>query len=183
SAQPPWREPAPQTRVPRPVIINTGGLASLAPIVDQVSPGVVSITTFLKATGAGEAKARARGAAAERTGEPGPDVPTHALEGIGIVRGSGFVIHPDGLLITSHHVIAGHAAIKVDIAGQRFFDAEVVGDDPVADLAVLRLVDPPSDLAVLNLGDSSAVRQGDFVISIGNPYEFHQSLAFGLVSY
>src|SRR5678816_2509844 len=100
-------------------------------------------------------------------------------------RGSGFIFTPDGLLLTNSHVIAKARALSVSLADGRTFDADVIGDDPETDLAVLRLGVPAGDAAPLpwaTLGDSRAVRAGQVAIAIGNPFGFQHSVPSGIVS-
>ena len=100
-------------------------------------------------------------------------------------RGSGFIFTPDGLLVTNSHVIAGMRPLTVSLADGRTFAADVIGDDPETDLAVLRLGVPAGGAAPLpwaTLGDSRAVRVGQVAIAIGNPFAFQHSVTSGIVS-
>jgi len=100
-------------------------------------------------------------------------------------RGSGFIFTPDGLLVTNSHVIAGMRPLTVSLADGRTFPADVIGDDPETDLAVLRLGVPAGGAAPLpwaTLGDSRAVRVGQVAIAIGNPFGFQHSVTSGIVS-
>ena len=100
-------------------------------------------------------------------------------------RGSGFIFTPDGLLVTNSHVIAGMRPLTVSLADGRTFPADVIGDDPETDLAVLRLGVPAGDATPLpwaRLGDSRAVRVGQVAIAIGNPFGFQHSVTSGIVS-
>jgi S1-C subfamily serine protease len=95
--------------------------------------------------------------------------------------GSGFVIAPDGWLVTNSHVAGGADAIEVTLADGRRTDARMVGDDPDSDLAVLRL-GATDDLAWCRFGDSSALQVGQIAIALGSPYGFRATATAGIVS-
>jgi len=106
--------------------------------------------------------------------------------------GSGFVIHPDGLIVTNSHVvrmggdkIADSVKVKFlgDSAKNEGVDVEVVGVDPIVDTAVLRLKEKPkTKLAVIPFGDSSNLKVGEWVVAIGNPHGLSHTVTKGIVS-
>lgn len=94
--------------------------------------------------------------------------------------GSGFIIDPDGLILTNHHVVENAARIDVVVGKDRKLRATIVGADPPTDLAVLRI--DARGLPALSLGDSNALRVGDWVLAIGNPFGLANTVSAGIIS-
>lgn len=97
--------------------------------------------------------------------------------------GSGFLISPEGLVVTNNHVIERAALIRVRLADGRQFDADVVGQDPATDLALLRLKGTRGAvMPTVYLGDSDKLEVGDWVVAIGNPFGLDTSVTHGIIS-
>ncbi len=98
-----------------------------------------------------------------------------------LAHGSGVLIAPGGYALTNSHVVHGSAGVEVELADGRTMLADLVGDDPETDLALLAL-DASADLPHVELGDSNAVRVGDFAIAVGSPFGLTHTVTLGIVS-
>jgi serine protease Do len=140
-----------------PFLVGFSPPSSLAPLIKAVSPGVINVLTYSEPV---------EGISAGR-------VPT--------ATGSGFLLGPDGYVVSNHHVVKDAQWIQVRLADGRSFDAELVGSDPDTDLALLRVLDG-TDLPSVVLGDSDRLEVGDWVVAIGNPFGLDRSVSHGLIS-
>ncbi len=103
----------------------------------------------------------------------GRDVPTHGL-------GSGFIVSPDGIIMTNAHVVRDAREVTVKLNDRREFRAKVLGSDPKTDIAVLKI--DASNLPVVPLGHSNDLKVGEWVLAIGSPYGFDSTVTAGVVS-
>ena len=155
-------------------------LPDFATIAQQYGPAVVNITV------SGTRKTGLQGAPDEenplsqffrgtpfRFGPPPSEVPVQG-------QGSGFIVAADGIVLTNAHVVQGATEVTVKLTDRREFRAKVLGADPGTDIAVLRI--DAKDLPVVNLGDPAGTRVGDWVVAIGSPYGFDNSVSAGIVS-
>jgi S1-C subfamily serine protease len=144
------------------------------------------VTTMYDEPGLLDAYSRAVMAAVDRVGpsvvkvDVEGDGPSGARRRRGGGTGSGFVFAADGLLLTNSHVVDGARAVHVTTLDGERLRADVVGDDPHTDLAVLRVT--ASGLCAAPLGDSTGLRPGQLVVAIGNPLGFQHTVTAGVVS-
>src|SRR5947207_13932148 len=95
-------------------------------------------------------------------------------------EGSGFIIRPDGVIMTNAHVVDGASEVTVRLTDRREYTAKVVGVDPKSDIAILRI--PAKDLPTVRIGDSRGLKVGEWVLAIGAPFGFENSATAGIVS-
>ncbi len=96
--------------------------------------------------------------------------------------GSGFIMDQKGYIITNNHVVEGADKITVKLIGGKEYKATIKGRDPKTDLALIHITNPPADLPFLKLGDSDAVRVGDWVMAVGNPFGLSHTVTQGIIS-
>ena len=112
-----------------------------------------------------------------RFGQPGPRGGTpQPARG----EGSGFIVSPDGYILTNAHVVENAEEVTVKMTDRREYTAKVVGSDPSTDVAVLKI--DAKNLPTVKLGDPSKLRPGEWVIAIGSPFGFENSVTAGIVS-
>jgi serine protease Do len=176
------------------------GLPDFTRLVDRVGPAVVNIEASIKPG------ARMRGPGGQMPndeefpeffrrffgpdapfpggpgGQNGPDDGPQMPEGgpRGFSQGSGFLISADGYVLTNHHVVDGAEEVTVKLTDRRSFKAKVVGSDQQSDVAVLKI--DASGLPYLRVGDSKALKPGQWVVAIGSPFGLDHSVTAGIVS-
>jgi len=167
---------------PRPAPQLVHGLADFTDLMTEVGPGVVNVETIIGS------RQRVPDADMENIPEYfrrffGPDFPQPeqrpgAPRGRGM--GSGFIISPDGYVLTNHHVIDGAQTVTVRLSDRREFEASIVGSDEQYDVALLKI--EASDLPVVKVGNSDTLRPGQWVVAIGSPFGLDHSITAGIVS-
>jgi serine protease Do len=159
---------------------SAAAAVNFADVVERINPAVVNID----ATTRGRDTKRRR----DRTGIPDPPEPfdfgspRNDRDAPRRGTGSGFIIDPDGSILTNEHVVDRAERIIVKMADGRTMRARVIGADPDTDIALIK-VDGQTGLPVAPLGDSSALRMGEWVCAIGNPLGYEHTVTVGVVSY
>ncbi|WP_257456453.1 trypsin-like peptidase domain-containing protein [Archangium lipolyticum] len=162
----------------QPATREAQALPSLAPLVESVKGAVVNVDV------------QARGSRSEGFGQENPLFERffggggqgQRREQLRQGAGSGFIIDPKGLVLTNNHVIEGAVTIRVRMDDGRSFDAKIVGRDPLTDVALLQLQGKVENLPSVKLGDSDALRVGDWLVAIGNPFGLASSVSSGILS-
>ena len=141
-------------------------------IYQSVNPSVVTIQISSQVSGGG----RSRGSGTPNTpNSQGQIVPT--------AEGSGFIWDTAGHIVTNNHVVDGAAKISVTFSNGASYDAKLIGTDPNADLAVIQVLGAPASLIKpITVGDSTAVKVGQLVVAIGNPFGLSNTMTTGIVS-
>jgi serine protease Do len=170
--------------------VGTGAVPTIAlpnfqTIVERFGPAVVNISVE------GTVKTAARGQSPLERIDPddplhdflrrfGPELQVPPRDQIRHGVGSGFIISPDGVILTNAHVVADASQVTVKLTDRREFSATVIGIDKPTDIAVIRI--DARDLPTVPLGDPSQTKVGDWVLAIGAPFGFENSVTAGIVS-
>lgn len=158
-----------------PVMAEDRPLPSLAPMLERAVPAVVNISTVTRIEAAEHPLMR--DPFFRRFFEIPPELQQRERNSLG----SGIIVDAErGLVLTNQHVIAKAAEIRVTLHDGRSLIADLVGADPETDIAVLRI--PSENLTALPVANSDAVKVGDFVVAIGNPFGLSQTVTSGIVS-
>ena len=167
---------------------NAQMLPDFASIAQQYGPAVVNITV----TGTHKTGFPGRGGKPEDEDEDQQDPFQQFFRGLPFRfetppsevpmqgQGSGFVVSPDGVVLTNAHVVREAREVTVKLTDRREFQAKVLGLDPATDIAVLRI--DAKDLPTVKLGKPEAARVGDWVLAIGSPFGFENSVSAGIIS-
>ncbi len=158
---------------------------SLSSIVSKVAPAVVNISTVRVVRGPGPVFKYFFGPFEE--GDPFKefferffgDIPQREFRQKSL--GSGFIISKDGYILTNNHVVEKATEIRVRLLNKEQFEAKVIGRDPKTDIALIK-IKANHNLSAATLGDSDALRVGDWVIAIGNPFGLGHTVTVGIIS-
>jgi serine protease Do len=144
---------------------------SLADLAAKVAPAVVSITSLQRGAPASVDKALDHSSNLQKSKDAKYSV----------LFGSGFIIDPQGYIVTNSHVIGNAGEIRITLSGGRDFSAEVIGADKSTDLALLK-IDASSPLPYVSFGNSDATQVGDPILAVGNPFGLGGTVTTGIVS-
>ncbi|HST45417.1 MAG TPA: DegQ family serine endoprotease, partial [Luteimonas sp.] len=192
---PPAPGGTPAPAAPGPSMVS--GLPDFTRLVERVGPAVVNIeATIGAAPGRGQQAQQAMpddmpeffrrffgegmpfpGAPQGPGGPQGPQGPGGAR---GTSVGTGFVVSADGYVLTNHHVVDGATDVKVRFSDRREFTAKVIGSDEQSDVALLKI--DATGLPALRVGDSRALKPGQWAVAIGSPFGLDQSVTAGIIS-
>lgn len=174
-----------------PVFALSAGLPDFVPLVEANSPAVVNISTTQKVkvpNGHGfsvppgmpdnEMLQEFLRKFFEQQGQEMPEFEEEFGDASSL--GSGFIVSPDGYIVTNNHVISGADEIVVRLSDRRVFVAEIVGKDPRSDVALIKI--DATGLPVLKIGSSDKLRAGEWVLAIGSPFGFEHSVTAGIIS-
>ena len=178
-----WAQPAlaQQPAQPMaPVSKEIQALPSFGRLVDSVKAAVVNVDVQSRVKGPPFGAERFGNDLFEHFfgGRGGPPPEGRIQQG----AGSGFLIDPKGLIVTNNHVVENAVNIEVKLDDGRTFQAEVVGRDPLTDVALIRIKKKVDNLPFVKLGNSDAMKVGDWVLAIGNPFGLASSVSAGIIS-
>lgn len=154
-------------------------LPNFVGLVEKVGPAVVSITNKLTAQAGQEEVGQQNGA--PQLPFPFSQMFPHPQVRAVEARGSGFIINPNGTIVTNNHVVKGEKSLTVTLNNGKTYPATVVGRDPRTDIAVIR-IHVGHKLPFLQLGDSKDVKPGMWVVAMGNPFGLSSTVTHGIVS-
>lgn len=163
--------------------VTANGMPDLTPLVEKTSPAVVFIMNNVdvkeqkKPESFPEFVSRVFGAKKDQKQE----VSSGEKEKILASGGSGFIISPDGYILTNQHVVEGADELMVKLKDNRIFRARLLGADKTTDVALLK-ISSKRDLPYLKMGKSANVKAGQWVVAIGSPLFMQDSVSFGVVS-
>ncbi len=172
-------------------------MTSFAPLVQDVLPAVVNVSAVQRPAKAAADHDLTIGVDPVKD-RPSAEIPLSALDDLlrkffeeqqrkgapnlrGLALGSGFIIDPRGYIVTDDHVLENADSVTVTFHDATQHKAEIVGRDPLTDLALLK-VDVTRALPHVDWGDSDAVRVGDWVLAIGNPFGLDDTVSSGIIS-
>jgi serine protease Do len=178
------------TASPAAIAAAQRGLPDFSGLVEQVGSAVVNVTVTEKAQQQAEGEEQGGGGGGDendpfgdffrRFGIPTPNMPQRPSTPVRGV-GSGFIISQNGYILTNAHVVNNASKVTVRLPDRREFDAKVIGIDQRTDIAVIK-ISTPGNLPVVSIGNSDTLKPGQWVLAIGSPFNFVNTVTAGIVS-
>ena len=153
---------------------SSAGQVDFTEAAASVTPAVVYIRTTYSSQGQDDQQSQLQQMFGQMFGQQGKP------QGVQMASGSGVIISPDGYIVTNNHVVDKAEKIEITTNDHRNFKAKVIGTDPNTDLALIKI--EGSNLPIVKLGNSDAVRVGEWVLAVGNPFKLTSTVTAGIVS-
>jgi serine protease Do len=161
-------------RIPSTATVSSAGQADFTEAAAAVTPAVVYIRTTYAAQGQTGQQGQLQQMFGDMFGQ------RMAPQGPQMASGSGVIISPDGYIVTNNHVVDKAEKIEITTDDHRNFRAKVIGTDPNTDLALIKI--DATNLPIVKLGNSDAVKVGEWVLAVGNPFKLTSTVTAGIVS-
>src|SRR6185503_7264759 len=159
-------------------------LPDFSPLVEKYGPAVVNVEVVEKSQAAGGPNGLSPNDPFydffRRFGLPGPGEGPRGNQPPARGAGSGFIVSPDGYILTNTHVVENADEVTVRLTDRREYQAKVIGADERTDVAVIKI--NANNLPTVKLGDPAKVRPGQWVLAIGSPFGFENSATAGIIS-
>ena len=163
--------------------VTLRALPDFSPLVERYGAAVVNVEVVEKPQGGGLQGLSPNDPFYDffrRFGIPAPEQSPHANQPPMQGAGSGFIVSPDGYILTNTHVVADAEEVTVRLTDRREFQAKVIGADERTDVAVIKI--NATNLPMVKLGDPSRIKPGQWVLAIGSPFGFENSVTAGIIS-
>ena len=154
--------------------VSSGGQVDFTEAAAAVTPAVVYIRTTYSNQGQDDQQSQLQQMFGQMFGQQGRP------QGVQMASGSGVIISPDGYIVTNNHVVDKAEKIEITLNDHRNFKAKVIGTDPNTDLALIKI--DAENLPIVKLGNSDAVKVGEWVLAVGNPFKLTSTVTAGIVS-
>jgi len=160
--------------IPAPSTVSSAGQVDFTEAAAAVTPAVVYIRTTYASQPQSDQQSQLQQMFGDMFGQRAMP------QGVQMASGSGVIISPDGYIVTNNHVVDKAEKIEITTNDHRNFKAKVIGTDPNTDLALIKI--DATNLPIVKLGNSDAVKVGEWVLAVGNPFKLTSTVTAGIVS-